>query len=110
MSRPRLDTDAAVAAALVLVMMVVYLWRMRQESDEPVAWFLAALVLGAAAAGYGAYTDSPRRGAALLLAGFVLAAVGMLAILSIGLPILVAGALCLRAAARSTRLGSATPD
>jgi len=110
MSRSRLDLVAVVAAVLALVIIVVYLWIMRQESDRPVLWFLAALILGAAAAGYGAITASPHRGAALLLAGVVLAVMGVLAILSIGFPILVAGALCLFSAARSARPRSGEPS
>ena len=97
--RSRLDPFAAVAAVLALGMAGVYLWVMRLESDRPVAWFLAALLLGAGAAGYGASTGSPHRGAALILAGVVLAAMGVLAIFSIGLPVLAAGALCLFSAA-----------
>jgi len=110
MSRVRLDLVALVGAVLALVMVVGYLAIMRQESDRPVAWFLAALILGAAAAGYGTITAAPYRGAALLLAGVVLAAVGVLAILSIGFPILLAGALCLVSAARSARPRSAEPS
>ena len=43
------------------------------------------------------------------MAGVVLLGSGLLAILSIGFPILVAGALCLLAAARSDQLGSTSP-
>lgn len=97
--RSRLDPFAVAAAVLALGMAVVYLWLMHLESDRPVAWFLAALLLGAGAAGYGASTGSPHRGAALILAGVVLAVLGVLAMFSIGLPVLAAGALCLFSAA-----------
>ena len=107
MGRHRLDFVAVAAAVLSLVMLVAYLWIMNQESDRAVAWFLAALILGAAAAAYGASTASPHRRSVLLVGGLVLAAVGVLAILSIGFPILVAGILCLLAAARPSGLGSA---
>ena len=110
MSRPRVDLVAVVAAVVVLVMVVVYLWIMRQEPDRPAAWFLAALIVGAAAASYGANPTSPLRGAALVLAGLVLAAVGVFAIVSIGFPILVAGAMCLFAGAGSARHSSAAPS
>ncbi len=109
MSRPRLDSAPVVAAVIALVMVFVYAGIMGQQGDRPVEWFVAALLLGAAAAGYGAIRASPHRGAALLLATLVLVAVGVLAILSIGFPILVAGALCLFAAVRSARLGSTAP-
>lgn len=103
MNSSRPDLVAAGAAALVVGMLVVYLRLIHQQAGEPVAWFVGALVFGAAAAGYGASTGSPHRDAALLVAGLVLTAAGMLAILSIGLPILVAGALCLLASSRARR-------
>ena len=56
MSRPPVDFIAVSAAGLALLMIVVYLEIMRQEPDRPVAWFLAALAVGAGAAGYAAYT------------------------------------------------------
>ena len=82
MSRPRLDPFAVVAVVIVLVVVVVYLAIMREEGDTPVAWFLAALLLGAIASGYGANLARPHRGAALVLAAVVLGAVGVLAQLS----------------------------
>lgn len=100
--RSDLGTVAAmVAAAVAMVMLFVYLGIMRQEADSPAPWFVAALVLGVVAAGYGANPPSPHRGSALMLAGSVLAAIGVLVIFSIGLPILLAGALCLLAGVRS---------
>ena len=106
MSR-RLDVLALTAAVLALAVLVGYLAIMRQESDEPAAWFVAALVLGPALAVYGARARSRHRRAALLLAGLVLTGVGLLAILSIGLPVVVAGVLCLVAAARSAQARAA---
>jgi len=105
--RSRLDPFAVTGSVLALGMAVVYLWLMQLESDRPVAWFLAALLLGAGAAGYGAVRASPHRDAALILAGVVLTTLGVLAIFSIGLPILAAGALCLSSAVlRMAPLGS----
>jgi len=101
MSRARLDLLAVVSAAVALTMAVVYVAIIRQQGESPVPWFLAALLLGAGAAGYGARRSAPRRGAALLAAGVLLLAMGMLAILSIGFPILVAALGCLVAAARA---------
>lgn len=105
----RLDALALAAAVLALAVLLGYLAIMRQESDVPAAWFVAALVLGSALAAYGANTGAHHRRAALLLAGLMLAVVGVLAILSIGLPILVAGVLCLVAAARSSQRDSTAP-
>lgn len=109
MSR-RLDGLALTAAVLALAMLLGYLEIMRRESDVPAPWFVAALILGSALAGYGANVGAHHRGPALLLAGLILAVVGMLAILSIGFLVLVAGVLCLVAAVRSSQRGSAAPQ
>ena len=98
--RVRLDLFAVTAAVLALTMLVVYLWLMRQESDQPASWFVAGLVVGAGFAGYGARFSSPYRLFSLLLAGASLVAMGVLAIFSIGFPILVAGTLCVASAVR----------
>lgn len=103
MRQARLDGVALAGSVLALAMLVVYLSVIRQEDDQPAAWAVAALVLGAGAAGYGAVRTAPGRRAALLLAGLGLVVLGVLAILSIGLPILFAGALCLVAALRQRR-------
>jgi hypothetical protein len=103
MVRARVDLFAVAATVVALAMVWVYLMVIRQQDGEPAAWAVVVLVTGAAAAGYGGVVGWPYRRAALLLAGFVLAALGVLAILSIGLPILVAAALCFVAAARLTR-------
>ena len=81
-------------------MQFVYLTVIRQQDGQPAVWAAAILVLGAAGAGYGAFRDAPYRRAALLSAACGLAALGLLAILTIGVPILLASALCLVAAVR----------
>jgi hypothetical protein len=55
------------------------------------------------ATSYGAVVGAPHRRGALGLAAAVLAVVGVLGILTIGLPILVAGSLALMAATRPSR-------
>ena len=107
MSRGRVDLVALVAAVLALVMLFVYLWIIMRQGSNPVYWFVGALLVGAATAGYGVATVSSHRAAALFLAGFVLFVAGVLAIWSIGFPILLAGSLCFFAAARSRRTSSA---
>ena len=102
----RLDVLAAVAAVLAVAMTAVYLALLRQEQDRPLPWVLLVLALGAAGSGYGAVVAWPHRRAALWSAGLLLAALGAVAILSIGLPILVAGILCLVAAARVAPSGT----
>jgi hypothetical protein len=96
----RLDLVAGTASVLALAMLGVYVSIIHQQHDQPAPWAVAALVVGAAAAGYGAVGSRAHRRASLLLAGATLLALGALAILSIGLPILLAGALCVVAAGR----------
>jgi hypothetical protein len=96
----RVDVVAAAAFALMLVVTVVYIWLMHQQGDRPLAWVLGVLLGAAALTGYGARADSRHRRGALLVAGVVLTPLGILAILTIGAPILLAGVLCLISASR----------
>jgi hypothetical protein len=100
MRRARLDLVAVTAAVLSVVMLVVYLWVLRQQDGQPAMWAITLLILGAAAASYGSVTNAPYRRAALLVSACALAALGLLAILTLGMPILLASALCLVAAVR----------
>ena len=106
--RHRPDLFAIAAAGVAVVMAVIYIWLIRQQGDEPLAWVLGVLLLGAVLAGYGARNTSPHRRTALLSAGLVLTALGVLAMFSIGLPIIVAGILCFISAARTPPSLSAT--
>jgi len=103
----RWNPFAAAASALALTMLAVYLWVIRQQQDgAPARWAVAALILGAAAAGLGAIEAFPYRRASLAVAAVLLIVLGLLAILTIGLPILAAGVLCIVA---GWRRGRATP-
>jgi hypothetical protein len=102
MGRLRIDPFAVAASVLAGVMLFVYLSVIRQQDGDPAGWFVAALAVGAAAAGCGAVRGWPHRRASLVLAGLVLLPLGLLAILSIGLPVLLAGVLSLVAAGRAT--------
>ncbi|MEU5723656.1 hypothetical protein [Micromonospora sp. NPDC047738] len=97
------DLLAGAAALIAVLMLGLYLGVMRQQGDQPLAWVVTALALAAVLAGYGAFYAAPRRGWALAASGVLLGALGLLAILSIGLPILIAGGLALVAAVRSVR-------
>lgn len=101
MGRFRFDLVAVAASLLALVMLFVYLSVINQQEGDVALWAVAVLVVGAGAAAYGAATGSPHRRASLIAAGLLLGALGVLAILSIGLPILVAGVLALVAAMRA---------
>ena len=101
MTTHRVDLLALASAVLTLVLLGVYLGIMRDQEDRPAVWYVALLTLGALGAGYGANRAAPRRDKVLPVAGLSLVGAGLLGILTIGLPILVAGVLCLVAAARS---------
>ena len=102
MNRRRVDLRAAAAAVLAWVMLGVYLALIDEQEGDAAVWYVAMLVVGAVAAGYGAVTSLPRHRLALVVAGLLLGAAGLLGILTVGLPVLVAGALCLLAAVRPT--------
>lgn len=92
---------ATAAAVLAAVMAVVYVSVMRQQGEHPLVWVLGVLLTGAALAAHGARVAASHRRLALVVAGLFLSALGLLALLSIGLPMVVAGVLCFLAAARS---------
>ena len=95
------DPLAAVAAAIGLAVLIVYMGLIRQQGGQPAVWFVAGIALAVVLAGYGAARRAPRRVPALAVSGVMLALLGLVGILSIGLPVLVAGVLALVAAARS---------
>ena len=104
MGRLRLDLLAVGASMVALAMLVAYLAVMSSQEDDPAVWAVVVLVLGAFGAAYGAVVSAPYRRAALVVAAVMLLGLGLLAILSIGLPILLAGGLCLVAAMRERPL------
>ncbi|HSS67836.1 MAG TPA: hypothetical protein VLK34_04750 [Nocardioidaceae bacterium] len=95
-----LDLFALLAAAVAVTMAIVYVQVMRGQDDEPLAWVLIVLGASAVLAAYGARMSAPHRQVVLIAAGVVLLLLGVLAIFSIGLPILVAGVLALVASTR----------
>jgi hypothetical protein len=95
------DVLAAVAAAIVLVMIGVYVWLIRQEDGEIAVWFVAGLGAAAVLAIYGGVRTRPWRVGALTTAGIVMLVLGVFGILSIGLPIIAAGVLTMIAASRA---------
>jgi uncharacterized BrkB/YihY/UPF0761 family membrane protein len=107
---PRWRGDPAAIAAAVIAcgVAVVYVWLMRQEKDQPVGWFLGGLVLSVLLCGYGS-ARVPLRRSALAAAGGIMVMIGTLGILSIGLPVLVAGIVALLAAARPRATNRPTP-
>ncbi len=94
------DLVAVAAAVLAVAMAVVYVQLMADQGDRPLWWVLAVLLVGAGGAAYGALSTGVRRTTALVGAGALLFLLGVLAVFTIGLPILLAGALSLLAALR----------
>jgi hypothetical protein len=94
------DLRALLAAAIALVMTVVYVRVVNSQDNDPLVWVVAVLVIGALLAGYGAWRAAPHRQVVLTVAAVTLIAIGVLAILTIGVPIIVAGGLALWAAQR----------
>jgi len=96
--RGRFDIAASIAACLAVLMLGAYVAIMRGQGDQPLVWFSAALVIGAALAAYGIYRPAPHRKTVLVVAAVVLGLSGVIALLTIGAPIVFAGVLCLLAA------------
>jgi hypothetical protein len=96
----RIDALPLVAAAIALVMAWLYVLLVHSQGEEPAGWVVLALVGAGLGAAYGTSRTAPRRRAVLGVCAAVLGALGLLALLSVGLPILVAAALCLVAVAR----------
>jgi hypothetical protein len=103
-SGPRRNWDPlpAIAAVIALIMVGLYVELIREQGGgHVVGWFVAGLAVAALLSIYGTARAAPRRGVALAVSGTAMAALGLLSILSIGLPILVGGVLVLVSAARA---------
>jgi hypothetical protein len=94
------ELAAAAATTITAVMTVLYLALIRQQGNRPAAWFVAALSVAALLCLYGVFRAAPARRVALAVAAVMLLGLGLLGLLSVGLPIAVAGVLALVAAAR----------
>ena len=103
--RDGVDLLGMAAAVLAAAMAGVYVSVMHAQDDQPLAWVLVVLVTGAVAAAYGAVPGVPHRQLALMVGGAVLVLLGLLAMLTIGLPILLAGVLSLVAGSRRVATG-----
>jgi len=100
---PGWDLLPLAASVIAFGMMIVYVEVINDNGDEPAAWFLIALAVGALLAVYGSSRSAPGRVVTLALSGVLLALLGILGILTIGLPILIASVLVLFAALRGQR-------
>jgi hypothetical protein len=97
----RVDLWAAGAAILAAVMTVAYVAIIVNESGEPAYWFISLMAVAIACATYGCAPALPLRRVALAVCAALLTGLGFLAILTIGLPVLVAGVLAWIAFARA---------
>ena len=93
--RGTIEPFALAAAVVAAAMAVFYVWLIRQQGDQPLPWVLIVLLVGALLAAYGALWRVPYRRMALVPAVIALTVLGVLGILSIGLPILASGILAL---------------
>ena len=100
------DYLAAIASVIALVMVVLYIGLIRRQGNDIALWFVSALAAAAVLSVYGTARSAPRRVVALVASGVTMTLLGLAGILSIGLPILVAGVLALLAAGR---VASRTP-
>lgn len=100
---------AAVTAAIALLMNGVYLWLIHQQGNSPAIWFVAGLAVAALLAGYGASPATRGRRPALIASGVLLLGLGLVGILTIGFPIVLAGALAIVAAGRTGNAQPAPP-
>ena len=101
---------AAAAALVTLGVLGALVAITRAQGESPAWWFVALLLVAATGLGYGT-TRGVRRGAVLTAASGLLMVLGLLGILSIGLPLLFAGVLAF-VASRSPRVippGAAGP-
>ncbi|BEL05490.1 hypothetical protein Q0Z83_036810 [Actinoplanes sichuanensis] len=103
------DLLAATASAIALIMIVFYVGLIRQQDGQVAAWFLAGLAVAALLSIYGVARAAPGRRSMLAVSGVMMVALGLLGILSIGLPILGAGVLALVTATRVAGAEAGSP-
>jgi hypothetical protein len=101
MTSKTIDPWAAGATVLAVGMTGAYFGIISGQGGDLAVWFVTAMAIAIACGAYGTARTLPMRRYALLVCGVLLSGLGLLAILSIGLPILVAGVLAFIGFARS---------
>lgn len=101
---------AAAAAVLTAAVLAAMFAITRDQGDSPAWWFVAMLTVALAGLGYGA-TSGPHRRPVLTSASVLVLLLGLLALLSVGPPLLVAGVLGFVSSRTTvvTGAGAATP-
>ena len=88
------------ASVLTAAITTLYVYLVLAQGSRPSWWALTILVVCVAASGYAVRPKAPRRRAALVVSAIGLLGLGYIALFSIGLPLLLCGALCVAAAVR----------
>ena len=92
-TRRRWDPAAAAVALITAATAAAYVVLIHSQGNSPLPWVLAILAAAVGLTAYAAFSDA-RFGTASLGAGaLLLAGMGFLSIFSVGLPLLVAGAI-----------------
>jgi hypothetical protein len=79
-----------VASLITISVAIVYVWLIQQQGDQPALWLLGGMVLCVLFSAYGTVGTAPHRAWALAASATILIVFGVLAVASIGLPMLVA--------------------
>ena len=97
----RFDLLALSACLLAAAVTVLYLYLVATEGGTPRWWAVSVLVVAICGTTYATRLSVPYRRVALGVSAACLLGLGYLALLTIGLPLLLAGALCAAAALRA---------
>lgn len=89
----RVNGAAVVVAVITVTMAVAYVRIIKSQGNSPLLWVLAVLALAAGLAVYAANARARLAPVSLAIAGMLLLVMGVLGIFSIGLPLLIAGAI-----------------
>jgi hypothetical protein len=98
--RQRWDAWALVVAAVPLGMGLLYVRIIHSQGNDPLPWVLLVLGLATALAFYASTPLASRSPLPIAVAAGLLVVMGVLGIFSIGLPLLVAGAVATAVAVR----------
>src|SRR3954470_5768750 len=98
--RQRWDALALLVAAVPLGMGILYIRIVHSQGNDPLAWVLLVLGLATALAFYASTPFASRSPVAMAVAAGLLVVMGVLGIFSIGLPLLIAGAVATAVALR----------
>jgi uncharacterized membrane protein (UPF0136 family) len=97
------DPLAVIPAVVAIAMIGGYVALIIQQRGQVAYWFIAAMVTAAVLLIYGVPRTAPHRVPTLAVAGALMTLLGLVSILSIGCPILLAGAIAIVAAVRANR-------